>query len=285
MTFYLPVLGAVALATGTILERLVLMRRRVSVTLYQTSVFFAIVLSLLPLLYFFWRLDSQALLPVNVFIFALVILFSMFANLLTFYAVKGEILNNIEPARVLESLFVIFLAIIFSFFFGEELYERNARVVVPALIAGFALILSHIRRNELVFNKYFAAAIFGSFFFATELIITRLILDFYTPISFYFFRSSAIFLISFLIFRPNFSRLTKKLRWEILITGAVWMAFRVLVYYGYLQVGIVFTTLLIMLGPVFVYIFAHVFLKEKMSWKNFAAAVIIVGAILYASFV
>ena len=55
----------------------------------------------------------------------------MLANFFAFYALKGEKLNNIEPARVMESLFVIFLAIIFSFFFGEGLYERNARIIVP----------------------------------------------------------------------------------------------------------------------------------------------------------
>ncbi len=282
MAFYLPILGAVALAAGTILERLVLMKKKISVTLYQTAVFSAIVISLLPLIYFFWKLESGAFSSVNVLIFALVIFFSMLANFFAFYALKGEKLNNIEPARVMESLFVIFLAIVFSFFFGEELYQKSAKIVVPALIAGFALIFSHIRKHHLSFNKYFLAAVLGSFFFATELVISRLILDFYSPISFYFLRSSAILLFSFLIFRPHFGKLTTKVRWQIFITGAIWMSFRVLVYYGYLQVGIIFTTLLIMLGPVLVYVFAHIFLKEKMNWRNFAAAIVIVGAIVYS---
>ncbi len=69
MVYYLPVLGAVALAGGTILERVVLRMKKVGVELYQTASFLAIVISMLPLLYFFWRLDSGAMEPKNIVIF------------------------------------------------------------------------------------------------------------------------------------------------------------------------------------------------------------------------
>jgi drug/metabolite transporter (DMT)-like permease len=281
MVYYLPVLGAVAIAGGTILERLVLRKKKIDIKLYQTAAFLAIVISLLPLIYFFWKLDAAAWQLNNVIIFLLVVFFSIIANLLIFYSLKWEKIGNLEPARVLEPLFVILLALVFSFF-AEGLYERNAKVVVPALIAGFALIMSHVKRNHLEFNKYFIATILGSFFFALELVISRLILDFYSPVSFYFLRSSSIFLLSLIIFRPNFGKLNTKVRWQILITGAVWMTYRVIVYYGYLNIGIMFTTLILMLGPVFIYAFAFFFLKEKFKWRNFAAAIIIVGSIVYA---
>src|SRR3972149_12305503 len=136
MVYYFPVLGAMALALGTILERIVLKIRKINVKEYQTASFFAIVLALVPLVYFFWRLDSPALETENVLIFALVIFFSIIANLFVFYSLKWEKVNNLEPARVLEPLFIILLAIIFSFF-AENLYERNIKVIAPALIAIF----------------------------------------------------------------------------------------------------------------------------------------------------
>lgn len=281
MVFYLPIFGAIALATGTILEKVILRRRKVDIRLYQTAGFLAIVLVMLPFIYFFWKLDPAALELKNIIIFSIVVLFSIIANLLIFYSLKWEKISNLQPARVLEPLFVIFLAIIFSFFVSD-LYERNFNIIIPALVAAAALIFSHVKRYHLTFNKYFIAAVLGSFFFAVELVFSMLILNFYSPMSFYFLRSSAILLISFIIFRPNFKKLDTKVRWLIFLTGAIWAFYRIIVYYGYLNIGIIFTTLIIMLGPIFIYIFAKIFLKEKLEWRNVVAGIVIAASVIYA---
>ncbi|MBU4116929.1 MAG: DMT family transporter [Nanoarchaeota archaeon] len=277
---YFPILGALALGGATILEKIVLRKRKVDTRLYQTASFLSLVIIMIPLIYFFWKLTPQAFELKNIFIFALVVGFSVIANLFSFFALKWEKVNNIEPARLLEPLFVILLAIGFSFF-AIELYDRNMNIIVPALIAGVAIIFSHIKKHHLTFNKYFLAAIAGSFFFALELVISRLILDFYSPISFYFLRCIAIFLISFIIFKPKFEKLSTKVRGEIFGTAIVWFIYRIVIYYGYASFGVVFTTLMIMLGPIFVYAFARIFLKERLSRRNIAASIVIIGCVLY----
>lgn len=193
---------------------------------------------------------------------------------------KWEKVSNLEPAKVLEPLFVILLAIIFSFF-TIGLYDKNLNIIFPAVIAALALVFSHIKKHHLDFNKYFLAAIAGSFFFGLELVISRLILDYYSPMTFYLFRSLAIFLISLIIFKPQFSKIDKKSKWHILITGAIWVLYRTVMYYGYLNLGVIFTTLIFMLGPVFVFAFARIFLKEKLNWKNIAAAFVVVACVIY----
>ncbi len=278
---YIPLLGALALGTGTIIEKLVLKKKNIDIKLYQTVGFLSIVLVMLPFIYFFWKMDAAAWELKNIFIFSLVIIFSIIANLFTFYSMKWAKLTNIEPAKVLEPLFVILLAIAFSFFF-ETFYDRNFAVIIPALIAGLALIFSHIKKHHLKFSKYFIAAALGSFFFALELVISRLILDFYSPITFYFVRCSTIFLISLIVFRPNFGKLDKKLSAQILATGIIWFIYRIIVYYGYINYGVIFTTLMVMLGPIFIYFFAWKFLKEKINWKNIVASIIIIISVLYA---
>jgi len=278
---YIPIIGAVLLSAGTILEKIILRIKKVNIQLYQTTGFLAIVLAMLPFIYFFWRLDPLALETKNILIFGLVIIFSIIANLFAFYSLKWAKVTKIEPARLLEPLFIVLFAIIFSFFF-EGLYERNLNVIIPALIAGAAIIFSHIKKNHLEFSKYFIAAILGSLFFALELVISRLILDFYSPITFYFLRCSAILLISLIIFRPNFKKLDTKLSLKILITGFIWFFYRVIIYYGYVNFGVIFTTLMVMLGPVFIYIFAWKFLKEKLNRKNIISSLIIIACVLYA---
>jgi drug/metabolite transporter (DMT)-like permease len=278
---HIPLLGAVTLAIGTILERFVLRKRKIDIKLYQVLEFSGIVVAMLPVIYFFWKMESAALQPINILIFLLVVAFSIVANLLVFYSMKGEKLSNLEPAKVLEPLFVILLALVLSFFFDGRLYERNFKIIIPALIAGAALIFSHVEKHHLRFNKYFIAAILGSLFFALELVLSRLILDFYSPITFYFLRSASILLLSFMLFRPKLSRIDKKIPFIALGIGIVWVINRIIIYYGYVNYGIVFTTLIIMLGPVFIYLFARLFLKEKFKWKNIIVALIIIACISY----
>jgi len=280
---YIPVLGALASASGTILEKTVLKKRKINVGLYQTAIFLAMVIFMLPFLYFFWKLDPVAFELKNLLILALVILLSVAANLLTYFSMKWEKINNLEPAKVLEPLFVVFLAVLFSFLISEELFERNLKIIIPAFIAGAALIFSHVKKHHLNFNKYVLAAIFGSLLFALELVTSRLILDYYSPLLFYLIRCFGIFLITFLIFRPKLTSLNKRVNLEIFITGALWVFFRIFVYYGYTHLGVIFTTLLMMLSPIFVYFFAHKFLKEKLEWRNIIASIIIVACVVYAT--
>lgn len=281
MAFAIPILGAGALGAGTILEKVILKKKKIGIKLYQTASFLAITLATLPFLYFFWKLDAGAFELRNILIFIGVIASSITANLFVFYSLKWEKVTNLEPARILEPLFTILLAVVFSFF-TQGLYEQNLKLIIPAVIASIALIFPHIKKHHLQINKYIIAAILGSFFFGLELVLSRLILDFYSPITFYFLRCISIFIISLIVFRPDFKAIDKKTYPLIFITGAVWVLYRVVVYFGYLNYGVIFTTLIIMLGPLVVYVLAWKFLKEKLNWKNIVSALIIIGCVVYA---
>lgn len=109
-----------------------------------------------------------------------------------------------------------------------------------------------------------------------------LILNFYSPVSFYFIRCTGICLLSLIILRPNLSNVNKKLKLKIVLISAIWIVYRVMAYYGYLTIGIISTTLILMLGTILTYIFAKIFLKEKISIRNIVASIIILACVLYA---
>jgi len=280
---YFPIIAAIALAGGTVLEREILKGKGITIKQYQILGFLAIAIIMLPLLYFFWKMDSEALQLKNILIFLVVVLASVTANWFTYYSMKGEKVNNLEPAKMLEPLFTIILALIFGLFI-TGIYDSNSKVLIPALIAGLALIFTHVKREHLNFNKYFLAAMIGSLFFGLEVVISLLILHFYSPISFYFLRCSAIFLISLIVFHPKFSGIGGKLTLKIVLIGVIWVIYRVVAYYGYLKIGIISTTLILMLGTALTYYFAKIFLKEKINMRNIIASIIILGCVLYASF-
>jgi drug/metabolite transporter (DMT)-like permease len=277
----IPILGALALGTGTVLEKAILKHKNIGIKLYQIAGFLAIVLAMLPLLFFFWKLDSQALSLGNLLLFVGVVVSATLANFLVFYSEKGEKLTNLEPVKILEPLFVIVLAVIFSFFV-EGIGERNLKIIIPTLVASIALIFPHVKKEHLHMNKYMIASLFGGFFFGLELVLSKLILNFYSPITFYFLRCLFILLISLTLFRPSFKGLEKKTSLMILVAGVLFVIYRVATYIGYVQYGIMFTTLIIMISPIFVYFLANKFLKEKLNWKNIISSIIIIACVLYA---
>lgn len=283
---YIPFLSAISLASGNILERAVLKRKKISIESYQVFSFLAIILTMLPFIYFFWNVNSNALKPWAIGVFLMVIALAIVANLLTFYSMKGAKLGSLESAKISEEIFIIILALIASFIIDGVFYERNFNVIIPAIIAGLALVFSHFKKDHVVFNKYYTAALLGSFFFALEMVISRPLLEFYSPFTFYFMRCVGVFLISVFIFRDKFKEIkNKRVLWEIFFTGIVWFIYRVSIYYGYLSLGIISTTLVVMLAPIMVFLFARIFLKEKLNWKNIVASIIIVGCILYVSLI
>lgn len=114
---YFPVIAAFAVAGGTVLEREILKGKLMPIRKYQILGFLVISILMLPLLCFFWKMDSQALQLKNILIFLAVIVSASLANLFEYYSMKGEKVSNLEPAKMLEPLFTILLAIIFGFFF------------------------------------------------------------------------------------------------------------------------------------------------------------------------
>jgi drug/metabolite transporter (DMT)-like permease len=70
----------------------------------------------------------------------------------------------------------------------------------------------------------------------------------------------------------------------MLLVGIIWVVYRVATYYGYLKIGVISTTLILMLGTIFIYIFAKIFLKEKISTRNIIASAVILACIAYAIF-
>ena len=279
----IPIIGAIMGAGGTIWEKTILNKKKISSKLYLSAAFLAIVIVMLPFMFFVWDMKPEALEPTNLLIFAMVIIFSIIANLFVIHSMKWAKMSNIEPARMLEPLFVILIAIIFSFTINGELYERNMKVVIPAIIAGLAIVGSHFKKDHLKFSKPFIAAVLGSLFFAIELVMTRMLLEFYSPTTLYFTRCVAIALTAMMLFKPKYHKIENNIKLQMFGIATIWFLYRVLVYYGYLHLGVIFTTLMVMLMPIFIYLFAWKFLNEKVTKRNIIASVIILACVLYVT--
>jgi drug/metabolite transporter (DMT)-like permease len=154
-----------------------------------------------------------------------------------------------------------------------------------ALVASLALVLAHVRKDHFVFDKYSVAALFSSLFFGFEFVVSRPLLEFYSPFTFYFVRSLVIFLIGWTFFHPKFVPLKNETKWLFLIAGAGAVVYRVILYYGYLTLGVIYTTTVFIMAPVLVYIFAAMFLKEKITKRQIVSSLVIVACVVGAMWV
>ncbi|MEK6859658.1 MAG: DMT family transporter [Nanoarchaeota archaeon] len=280
--FYLPILGSLLEAVGMILEKKIIKKKSMNYKNYTVYGFLAIVIVIIPFLFFFWKLDSAAFQLKNLLIFLTVIIAALFANILIFYSLKRKNLCEFEPIRLTQPLFTILLAFVLSFFVSVYSNENNPSILILALIASLTLIIAHVKKHHLDFDRYIIAALGGSFLFAVELVISKMILPYYSSWTFYFLRCLGILIIAWIIFRPSFKKIDKQSHFFIWIVSFIWIFYRVILYWGYEQLGIVFTTILLILTPVFIFIFARFFLKEKATLRQIVSAVIIVLCVILA---
>lgn len=276
----LPLAGSLALSLTVIIEKLGLRVKKISPPHFVTAVFVVALAFMLPFMFFFGYVDSAIFETTNLLIFGGVIIAGVLANICYYNALKWEKISHIEPVNLLQPLFIVVLAfIIFP-------AERNPNIIIPALLAGFALLFSHLKRHHFEFNRYLLLALLANFIGAIEIILIKESLHLFTPISLYFYRSLFVMLFFIILFRPRiFKEIKGKERLLVLGTGALWVAYRVLSFYGYAQLGLTFTTLILMLAPILVYFFAWKFLKEKLEWRNIVAAAIILASVLYATLI
>ncbi|MBS3079751.1 DMT family transporter [Candidatus Pacearchaeota archaeon] len=274
--FYIPIIGAILEASGMTIEKIMLKTKSLNYKNYTVFGFLAIVLVMLPFVFFFWRIDPEAYSLKSLIILLIVIASAIAANLLTYYALKRESLSVIEPIRLMQPLLTIILAVIL---YSSE--RTNPLIILLAIIASITLICSHIKKSHLVYDKYILAALGGSLFFAIELVISKSILPYYNSFTFYFIRCLIIFLVTLVIFKPE-DKFNKKIKLTMLLTGTIWIIYRIILYYGYESYGIVFTTILFILTPIFVYIFAALFLKEKLTLRQIISSIVILACVVAA---
>jgi len=273
---YLPIIGAFLEATGMILEKRMLKLKKFNYKNYVVYGFLGIVLIMMPFLYFIWQVETEAFKFWNLIIFLFIVFVSVLGNLFSCYALKRENISEFEPAWLMLPLFTVILAAIFY------ASERNIAIFILALVASITLAATHVKRHHLRFNRYMTAAVLSSLFFSIELVASKPILGYYSPFSFYFLRCLFVFAVTFLIFRPSFKAIDKKSGALIGLIAVIWVFYRVIIYYGYIFWGIVYTTVLFTLSPVLMLLFAVVFLKEKPTIRQVIANSVILICVILA---
>lgn len=273
-----PILAALLGSLATLGEKEVLSRLKVDYRLFTSVLFLFLFLFSFIVALFLGKISIPEVYTLKYISLFLGMLITATAwNLLLYRGLQHESMTEFELVTMSKPIVIILVA---SILLSSE---RNLHIFLAAVVAALALFFSHLRRNHLVFNKYLGGLLGYLFLAALENVFDKKLLEVFSPAALYAARTGLIFLVLLILIRPKFKNLEKKDTLVIALLSVLGTAFMIIQYQSFDQFGIVFTALYLTLLPILVYLFAVVFLKERLKLRVVLASLVILAAIIYAS--
>jgi drug/metabolite transporter (DMT)-like permease len=273
-----PLVASLSKAFGVMVDKVLLSRKNLSVSRFIVWLFLFLAIFTFPILFFDNWISVEILTPRIIFLFIAMIALALSWNILYYLGIKNESVQEFQPILMLSPLAVIILT---HLFFPQE---SSQRIFFISLIAATVLIFSHLEKGHLVFKRESLGLLICVVLMSLEVLIIKELLFFFAPASLYFFRCFFLFCIFLLLYRRQISSSNNILPnlTGFFLTTILGVAQMVTSFYGYQQIGVIFTTLVMILSPVLVYLFAFLFLKEKTDTKKIVGGVIILGCVIFA---
>ncbi len=277
---WIPIVAALTNAMGLGFEKVALAKKRMPNGLYL-SVLFLIIFFITSLMSPFLGAIDHALVfkPKYIILFVTALTLGIMYNYLMSVSIQKEKLHEHEMIMMLSPVLTIVLASLYT------PASVDFRVFVAAFVAAVCLLIAKLEKGHFDFSRYSINLVIAVFMMAVESLIINELLKAYSPISLYAFRTGFMFLAYVLIFRPHFNLMSRdnfKLVVGSAVMGSIYMVLRL---YGYKDFGIVKTTLFLVASPILVYLISARYFKEKISWKTGFASIVILGCIVYVSFI
>jgi len=271
-----PLIASITQAFGVVIDKVVLSQKQVPISKFIPLLFALLALfTFLVLPFDSWFSEQVVSWPIiGYFLLMIGLAFSWY--ILYYRAIQRATIQEFEPILMLSPLVVILLAPIFY------LEERNLVILLISFVVGIILVLSHLERGHIKFKKESLGLLACIFLAGLEVLVIRKLLFFFAPAPLYFIRCVVLLLIFLLYFRTNFARIDRSAVWAVVATSLLGVAQMVARFYGYQNLGIVFTTLILSLSPVLVYLLGFLFLKEKIQPKKLIGGALILGGVIVA---
>jgi len=274
-------LSAIASGGGLLISKITLTKERVTLRVFLPIVFVFLCGLTLLLVPSFGRVDWQlALLPNALFLLFLLIIIALAANVLLYQSIQREKVHEHELIVMTGPVITVLLA---AAFFPEEF---DWRIFVLALVASLALLFvkaergRHFAINQTSYNTFLAVILI-----ATETIITRELLYHYTPVALYAIRTFFLAIFFLAYYRPRTRQVSVKHWWLILAAAVIGVIEMLARYYAFGELGVIYTTLIMVIGPVIAFIISWEVLHERIKSRVVIASVVILVCVALATVV
>lgn len=265
-------LTAIMNSLENILDRLILRSKKVSFRHYL-AISLTVIFLLCALAWpFAGRLDTAFFTSQYLWLFAGVIFVAFFYNIFFFYAISKEELCDVEPFVLLDRPLTVIMA---ALFFPSE---RSFWPLVLTLVAASALVLSRIDFKNLKVKVKKTTWMLAAFviLISLESQMIKVLLTVASPVSLYCLRTGVLALLFWVILRPNMKKVTKTETRNISLNGAITFVEFTARFYAIAYLGIVKSTLVLLLSPVITLTFSRFFMKEHFTAKKVIADIIII---------
>ena len=273
------IVASLGYAGGVVADKFVLSKYRVPVMRF------------IPLLFIWLALITGIFLPkwgqinfINIVnwhylaLFILMIVVAVTWNILYYQGIQKEDLHEFELIMLLSPLATIMLATIFL------PSERNLGVFVPGLIASAALISTRFRQHHVKIGATAWRTIVAMVLMSFESILIKELLAVSSPVSLYFTRTAVIAIIFLILYKPKLLHLPRSAFALTILSAMFGVVQMVLKFYGFASLGVIETTMILVLGPFLVYAASSMFFKEHLYKRDALAALVVVLCILYVEF-
>lgn len=270
------ILAALGYSAYVIYNKEVFVRLNLSVRNYVPLLFVFLFIISLALFPWFGKIDAEAFSFKYLGLMVLTVVLAIGWNKLFYAGLKKENLAEFELITMLYPLATIFLA---AFLIPKE---WNINIFIAGLVGGLALLFSHLQHHHLHFKKMETALLWCVVLMGLEAIVQRYLLEVYSPVALYCVRTGIMMLFYPLILKPNWKEINTKQVVATLILAAIAVFFMAMQFYSYINLGVGFTVLVLLIQPILVFAYAMIIRGEKFQARKIVAALIIIMAIVYA---
>jgi len=274
MNFLFPVLAAVLQAGSFTLDKVILSIRRISYKTYVGVSFPLIFIITLGIFFIFRPPLTLELIKGSIWLIVISVGMTIITNLIFYRALHDDNLGEIQTLDLLRNIPIIIST---SILFADE---RNFAVIIPAILASFAIIWSHWERHHFKIAKHTLPFVIWSLCVAAiGPPISKILLETWNPISLELVRSFGTAVLLGPLFFQDAQKIPSKgfllLLGTNILTSIAWILFN----FSYQRLGIIYTILIFSLQPLLVYIASVLILKERFAWKKAVAFVIVLVSI------
>lgn len=184
-------------------------------------------------------------------------------NIIYYTVLSKKNISEIQPITILATPTAIIMAMVI---FPEE---RNLAVLAISAVATGALLLSRLEKGKLKFDKYSWLLIIFNILYAIETILIKYLLDVTNAFSLYGSRVMILALMFFIILpHIKVNKISKKSLGHISINSAITAIEHTTKFFAISAIGIINSSMILLLGPIIILIYSRIFFKEKISLRR-----------------
>ncbi len=272
------IVSSVAYAFGIVTDKILLSRRKIPLLRFIPMLFLYLSLLTAIMLPKYGSVDfNQFFSAKYIAVFVLMITTAVIWNIMYYRGLQQEDIHEFELIMLLSPM----VTIIFAEMFLPS--ERNWQTFIAGIIASAALVSTRFRHHHVKISKVAWMTMLAMVLMSFESILIKTLLGVMSPVSLYFTRTAIVAVVFIILYRPKMLEMSKSSYGMIIFSALLGVIQMVLKFYGFSYMGVIETTMILVLGPFLVYFLSPIWFKEKVYKRDIFAFVVLVLCILYVT--